>query len=214
MPYKFITFEGCEGAGKTTQAHLLMQKLERLHFAVHTTREPGGTSGAESIRNLLVHTPENEWSSTTELLLINAARSDHFEKVIKPKLDKGVWVICDRFIDSTFVYQTVAGNASKSLVNVLNSSIIDDMKPSLTLYLDIPVTTGLQRKMEREDQEINIFENKKTAFHEKIRKGFLDLAQTEDRIKIIDATLDIKIIEQKIWTQVQNTFHLENDPRA
>ena len=142
---RFITFEGGEGTGKSTQARLLAERLTGAGREVVLTREPGGSAGAEAIRALLVTGSVDRWSATTETLLMHAARRDHIERLIGPALERGAWVVCDRFADSTRAYQGAAGGAPAELIAALEREVLGDVTPDLTLVLDLPPADGLAR---------------------------------------------------------------------
>ena len=188
-PGRLITFEGGEGGGKSTQLRSLAQNLTSIGIDVVTTREPGGTEGAEAIRNLVTEGAADRWSPLTETLLFLAARHDHVSRLIKPALAEGQWVLCDRFIDSTRVYQGIAGTLGLELIDRLHATIFENVTPDLTLLLDAPVEIGLARR--RGTGEINRFDRMVSDFHQKVRTGFLDLARSEpSRFALIDASLD------------------------
>ena len=187
VPGRFVTFEGGEGAGKSTQARRLADALAAAGIEVLVTREPGGTEGAEAIRKLLVEGPPERWLVLTETLLVLAARHDHVKRRIEPALAAGQWVICDRFGDSTRAYQGIAGGAGLALVDRLHEAVLGDLAPDLTLILDVPVPLGLRRRARAPGA--NRFERKDKAFHEKVREGFRALARAEpQRCRLIDAT--------------------------
>ena len=199
---RFITFEGGEGSGKSTQIKILKNKLSKKHSVI-ITREPGGTKEAEIIRNLLVKGKTNKLSGITEVLLNFAARKDHVEKIILPSLKNGKWVLCDRFSDSTLAYQGYGRNVSKDLIKNLNRSLIDDLKPKLTFLFDIDPKIGLPRSRKRSNDELR-YENMPLNFHKKIRNAYLDIAKkNKKRIKIIDASLDKDSISEIIWSFIQ-----------
>jgi dTMP kinase len=190
---RFITFEGGEGAGKSTQLRRLVKRLAGRGEVV-TTREPGGSPGAEAIRALLVTGAIERWSPISETLLMYAARRDHIERVIAPALTRGAWVLCDRFYDSTRAYQGAAGGAPASLVRALEADVVGELVPDLTLILDLPVAAGLARAAARGDSE-GRFEAKGAAFHKRLRQAFLDIAAAEpDRCKVIAADADIETV--------------------
>lgn len=183
---RLITFEGGEGAGKSTQLLRLAEALDDAGIDVVATREPGGTAGAEAIRALVTEGAADRWSPLTETLLFLAARRDHVERLIEPALARGRWVLCDRFIDSTRVYQGLAGTLGLDLIDRLHGVILDRLGPDLTLLLDLPVEMGLGRRQAAGDA--NRFEQKMTEFHQAVRDGFLDLAAQEPRrFAVIDA---------------------------
>jgi len=185
---RFITLEGGEGAGKSTQQNRLVTRLAELGHDVVATREPGGSTGGEAIRELLVNGPPDKWSATTEVLLMNAARRDHIERRIRPALERGAFVVCDRFVDSTRAYQGAGGDADPALIEAIERHVVGDTRPDLTLILDLPVEDGLRRAAGRGGGEAR-FESKGTEFHQRLRQGFLDIAAAESgRCTVIDAT--------------------------
>ena len=188
MTGKFITFEGGEGTGKSTQARLLASHLEQSGMAVVLTREPGGAPGAEDIRELLVKGEPERWSAMAEALLFNAARVEHWRETIEPALKKNAHVICDRFADSTMAYQGYVGGLTRELMAQLHRLALGDARPDLTLVLDMPATAGLARAAGRKDGE-NRFERKGADFHARLREAFLDIARREaQRCVVIDAS--------------------------
>jgi len=199
---RFITFEGGEGAGKSTQLRRLAQRLAGSREVV-ATREPGGSPGAESIRNLLVNGAADRWSPVTETLLMYAARRDHVERVIMPALARGAWVICDRFADSTRAYQGAAGGTDPALIAALETHVLAGVRPDLTLVFDLPVAEGLGRAGGRGEAE-NRFESKGLAFHGRLREAFLAIARAEpDRCAVIDAAGTEAVVEAAVWAAVQ-----------
>ena len=200
---RFITLEGGEGAGKSTQARRLAERLKARGHDVVVTREPGGSPGAEIIRALLVSGETDRWSPMTETLLMYAARRDHIERTIAPALSAGAWVVSDRFADSTRAYQGAGGGAPASLIQTLERHVLGETRPDLTLILDLPVDLGLARAAAREHAETR-FEGKGAAFHERLREGFLAIARVEaDRCAVIDATRDADAVEAAIWAVVE-----------
>ena len=198
----FITLEGGEGAGKSTQAALLSERLKQTGHSVVQTREPGGTPGAEKIRSLLVEGDTDRWSATTETLLMYAARRDHIERVIAPALARGAVVVCDRYADSTRAYQGAAGDAPKDLIDGLEAAVLGDARPDLTLVFDLPVEIGLARTVARAGGERR-FEAKDPGFHARLRSAFLDIAQSEPkRCDVIDASADAETVERAVWACV------------
>lgn len=195
---KFITFEGGEGGGKSTQSALLAEHLRKQGIHCIQTREPGGTEGAEAIRNLLVTGDTNRWDPMTELLLHFAARRDHVEKRIKPALAEGTWVICDRFIDSTFAYQGYGHGSGVAFVETMHRLVIGDFMPDLTFILDVPPSTGIARTKVRQGNE-NRYERMAGTFHERVRLGFLAVAtKYPERCAVVDATQPIAPIQETI----------------
>ena len=201
MKGKFISLEGGEGSGKTTAIAYIQQWLESNNIAYLMTREPGGTPLAEEIRALILTPREEKVDNTTELLLVFAARAQHISEKIQPALEQGLWVISDRFLDSSFVYQGKARNGDTQALNQLTQWVVGDNKPDATLVLDVPVEVGQQRVIERQHQDR--LDKESTAFHQKVRDGFLECADAEpNRVKIIDASLPLQAVQQQIETQL------------
>src|SRR5690349_5754283 len=186
---KFITFEGGEGTGKSTQAAMLALRLEALGVGVQLTREPGGSPGAEIIRHVLLTGAAKPLGADVEAMLFAAARDDHVQCTILPALQSGKWVICDRFADSTRVYQGILGRVDQKLLNVLERVSVGELSPDLTVILDLPIEIGLARaKLRRGSGVADRFEGEGAAFHEKLREGYLAIAAREpDRCVVIDA---------------------------
>ncbi|HUO92713.1 MAG TPA: dTMP kinase [Rhizomicrobium sp.] len=200
---RFITFEGGEGAGKSTQVKALAARLAAAGLDVVTTREPGGSPGAEDIRRLLVEGEPGRWDVLSETLMIFAARADHVARTIKPALKRGATVICDRFTDSTYAYQGAGRGLPRETIRRIESIAIPDMKPGLTLVLDVPVEEGLKRAGARRGSETR-FESFDVAFHERLREAFLDIArQNPTRCVVIDALQSKEIVEAKIWRTIE-----------
>ncbi len=198
----FITFEGIDGAGKSTQARRLAEALREAGFEVVLTREPGGSAGAEAIRTLLVEGAAARWSPETEILLFTAARRDHFEKTIAPALDAGKIVICDRFTDSTRVYQGVARGALRTLVDGLHAQFIG-LEPALTFVLDMAPEAALARGVARGGGE-DRFESMGAAFQARLRDGFRALAHAApERFRVIDAARAPGVIASEITAETQ-----------
>ena len=201
---RFITFEGGEGAGKSTQLKRLVARLEASGLEVVATREPGGSPGAESIRELVLKGSADRWSPVTETLLMYAARRDHVERVIRPALARGAWVVCDRFADSTRAYQGAAGGVDPALIAAMETYVLEQTRPDLTLIFDMPVEVGLERAHARAGSEMR-FESKGLAFHERLREGFLVIARAEpDRCAIIDAKGTLDEVEAEVWSAVES----------
>jgi dTMP kinase len=200
---RFITFEGGEGTGKSTQIARLSSTLAERGRDVVVTREPGGTEGAEAIRALLVNGEAGRWDPVAEALLNYAARQDHLARVIRPALKRGAWVLCDRFHDSTRAYQGVAGGVDAALIVSLEQAVIADTEPDLTIILDLDVAKGLERAGRRADASTtseNRFEAKGTAFHETLRQAFLDIAASEpERCAVIDADATPDAVADAVW---------------
>lgn len=201
---KFITFEGGEGGGKSTQLALLAKVLEDAGIEVLTTREPGGTPGAEEIRNLLVRGTTDRWPPVAEALLHFAARVDHVEKTIQPALESGVWVLCDRFTDSTLAYQGGGHGLGLDRIQTLKTDILGDFAPDLTLILDITVEEGLARAFGRAGTE-DRYERMDLGFHTRIRDTFLALAEAEpERCVVIDAAGSVDDVQREICATVSH----------
>lgn len=200
---RFITFEGGEGTGKSTQIRRLAERLSAAGREIATTREPGGSPGAESVRRLLVEGAADRWSPLSEALLLNAARADHLETLIRPALARGAWVLSDRFADSTRAYQGAAGGLEPAFLRVLEAAVVGDTRPDLTLVLDAPAALGLERAAARAGGEAR-FESKGVAFHERLRAGYRDIAAAEpDRCIVIDAAASPDAVALAVWTVVE-----------
>jgi dTMP kinase len=208
MRGRFITFEGGEGTGKSTHAMRLAERLKTFGVGVHLTREPGGSLGAEIMRYVLLSGVAKPLGAETEAILFAAARSDHLDTVIRPALARGVWVICDRFADSTRIYQGVAGDVDPRSIRALERIVVGDTKPDLTFILDVPAQLGMQRAAHRRGaRNADRFENEALAFHEKLRDGFLMLAANEpERCMLIDATAAKDDVAEQIWNVVNERF--------
>ncbi len=204
----FISFEGGEGAGKSTQIRRLAKRLEGLGRTVALTREPGGSQGAESLRDLLVQGETDRWSPMAETLILYAARADHLERLIRPALGEGAWVLCDRFADSTRAYQGAGGGTSSALIAALEQAVIGRDWPELTLVLDLSPGVGLARAAARGGAEQR-FESKGLTFHERLRAGFLEIAAAEPRrCRVIDAEAGIEAVAEAVWSAVRDRFGL------
>ena len=200
---RFITFEGGEGSGKSTQIRLFKKKLSKIGNVI-LTREPGGTKESELIRKILVKGKETKFSDEVEILLLYAARKDHLDKVIIPNLKKKNYVLCDRYIDSTFAYQAKGKHSNLKLIRLLNKSITGNFLPSLTFYLDIDPSKGIRRSKRSSNKELR-FENMPLSYHRQIRQNFLKLSKKHKRIVKIDASLSKKEIGDKIWKVFNKT---------
>ena len=206
---KFITFEGGEGTGKSTQVALLGSALRDIDISVVLTREPGGAPGAEEIRNLLVNGEVNRWTPLSEVLLNYAARIEHLEKTIYPALNQKHWVISDRFVDSTTAYQGYGHGVSHSALNTLSSAVLGKFKPDLTIIFDLDLEIGLARARARGEGE-DRYERMGRDFHERLRQGFLDIAFREaERCCIIDASMPIDRVASVIRKLVSERLRVE-----
>lgn len=211
---RFITLEGGEGAGKSTQIGRLAEWLDARGIPAETTREPGGAPGAEAIRSLIVNGSIDRWDAMAEALLMTAARRMHVEQRIRPALDAGRWIVCDRFSDSTMAYQGYAHGLGRQPVEQLQQIAIGGMQPDLTLILDLPAEAGLARANARGSKTAGTgedrFERMGLDFHRRLRDGFLDIARREpERCVVIDATADIEAVASAIRDAVATRFGLE-----
>jgi dTMP kinase len=199
---RFITLEGGEGAGKSTQLKLLAAWLRTRGIDAVETREPGGAAGAERIRELLVKGDVDRWTPIAETLLHYAARADHLDRTIRPTLAAGRWVICDRFADSTTAYQGYGHGVPLDVIDSLFNAVVGDTAPDLTLILDLPVEQGLQRAAARSGHE-NRYEQMAVDFHARLRNGFLTIArQNPQRCTLIDANRAVDAIQSDIQAEV------------
>ncbi len=203
---KFITFEGGEGAGKSTQARLLAERLRAAGNTVVETREPGGTKRGENIREFLLSGRARQYGPLGEAVLFSAARDDHVTQVIRPALERGDWVLCDRFSDSTAAYQGAAGGVKPALIRALERVAVGNTMPVLTLVLDVPVEAGLKRIAHRNgdgDEESDRFEGMEQRFHEALRSCFLQIAaETPERSVVIDAQQAEAVVAEDVWQAV------------
>ncbi len=205
---RFITLEGGEGAGKSTQAELLAQGLGEAGLAVLATREPGGAPGAEQIRALLVDGAVDRWDAATEAFLHFAARRDHLVRTVWPALEEGRWVVCDRFADSTMAYQGYGLGLGREAVECLYRVAVGNFAPDLTLILDLPVAAGLGRAAGRGGEQR--YERMGLDFHERLREGFLDIARREpDRCVVVDAAGEVAEVQAAIRTVVSERLELK-----
>jgi len=205
MSGKFISIEGIEGAGKSTQLSFIQQFLTERGQQLVVTREPGGTELGEQIRSLLLTPTKSPMAIDTELLLMFAARAEHVEQIIKPALNRGHWVLSDRFTDATFAYQGGGRGIVQQRINELAKWTLNGLQPDLTLLFDLPVELGQQRVLSR-NQSIDRFEQEKVDFFEKIRACYLQRAKAEpDRIKVIDASHSIAEIQVQL-TEILRTL--------
>ena len=223
---KFITFEGGEGSGKSTQARVLADRLRQRGLDVKVTREPGGSPFAERLRELLLDVTTPPHTAMSEALLFYAARADHLETVIRPALKTGTWVVCDRFSDSTRVYQGHAGTLNPQIVEALDLIVVGKSRPDLTLMIDVPVAVGLGRAQLRLGQKQQAlasaatasatgprdvctlasdrYESRDVLFHTRLRQGFLDIAKAEpERCAVIDGHHDSAVVAASVWAAVR-----------
>lgn len=208
---RFISLEGGDGSGKSTQIAMLSARLREAGHEVVETRDPGGTEGAEAIRNLVLTGDPERWDAMTSALLHFAARRDYVERLIRPALERGQWVISDRFADSTIVYQGVAGGAGADAIRDLWQTAIGGFKPDLTLIIDLPVAEGLERangrmqQIEDETSREDRYEKMGAGFHEIVRRAFLDIAAQEpERCALIDGTENPDDVHARIWAAVSD----------
>lgn len=205
----FITFEGIEGSGKTTQLRILADHLAMQNRDVLATREPGGTRLGDAIRKLLLNPDHAEMAALTELLLYAAARAQHVAERIRPSLEKGTIVLCDRFTDATLAYQGRARKLPAPLIAQLNEVAAHGLRPHLTFLLDCPVEVGLSRARERFQAKEgraggDRLEREALAFHEEVRQAYLDLAHADpQRIRILDGTMDVDSLHQEVLRQME-----------
>jgi dTMP kinase len=206
MTGRFITFEGGEGAGKSTQIARLAARLENEGISVVVTREPGGTPVAEAIRGALLSGVAQELGADGEAILFAAARADHVDKVIRPALSAGRWVLCDRFIDSTRVYQGAAGGVDAATLTALERVSVGSTRPDLTIILDIPVEAGLARAGKRREEQglaADRFEGDDVAVHEARRRAYLAIAKADpDRCIVVDANRSEAKVARAVWQVV------------
>ncbi len=206
---RLITFEGCEGAGKSTQLGLLADRLKRAGVETVTTREPGGSPHAERLRDFLLSGRGASLGPLGEAVLFTAARIDHIDSLIAPALEKGVFVLCDRFIDSTRAYQGAMGKADPRMIALLEKVALGDLKPDLTVVLDLPARDGLARAARRRGAlaQPDRFESEDLAYHEGLRRAFLDIAAKElGRCCVVDLLAPPEEIAEAIWGLVEARF--------
>ena len=202
-PGRFITLEGGEGTGKSTLQTALRDRLAEQGIIVVLTREPGGTPRAEAIRALVLNPPGGDaFSPLAEALLMNAARSDHLDLLIRPALAAGQWVICDRFSDSTRVYQGVSGEISAATLHSIEQHVVGVTRPDLTLILDAPVNVAQERRSARNGAR-DVFEQRGLDFHQSVRRAFAEVALGEpERCRLIDASRSPADVAEAAWEQV------------
>ena len=214
LPPRFITLEGGEGSGKSTQIKLLDEWLSCKGIDHILTREPGGAPGAEQIRNLVLTGDVDRWTPMTEVLLYTAARSDHVERVILPALEQNKWVLCDRFTDSSVAYQGAGRGVGIEKVKDLQHLVLGDLKPDLTLLLDLPVSVGLGRAVSRETGKATMedrFERMNITLHEASREVFLEIAKEEpDRCIVVNADQSIDELQLEIRAIIEAKFGIQD----
>jgi len=209
---RFITFEGGEGSGKSTQIKLLADRLAAAKMRAIVTREPGGSPGAEIVRHLVLSGMGKLLGPEAETLLFAAARDDHVHTVIAPALERGVWVLCDRFADSTRAYQGKLGHVDPRIVNAMERVTIGDLKPDLTIILDIPVEVGLQRAAARRGSATpDRFEAEDINFHQRLREAYRQIAADEpQRCVLIDANADSTTVAGRVWGALRERLMTSN----
>jgi dTMP kinase len=205
---RFISFEGGEGSGKSTQIKKLAERLEAAKLRAILTREPGGSPGAEVIRHLLLSGMGKLLGAEAETLLFAAARDDHVHTVIQPALAQGTWVLCDRFSDSTRAYQGKVGQVQPGILNAMERVTIGDLKPDLTIILDVPVDVGLKRAAARRGTAApDRFESEDLKFHQDLRDAYREIAGAEPaRCVLIDASGDANTVAASVWTTLRDRF--------
>lgn len=206
----FITFEGGEGAGKSTQISKLAENLRTSGYDVVVTREPGGSKGAEAVRHVLLSGAAEALGTEMEAMLFAAARSDHVKTVIRPAIERGAFVLCDRFLDSSRVYQGSTGNLSSDLIEMLQRIAIDGTMPDLTLIFDIDAQKGLERAQRRagEDAVPDRFEKEELSTHAKRREAFLDIALADrERCRVVNADQPLERVEEDVWHFVEDLIN-------
>ncbi len=208
MKAKFITVEGTEGVGKTTNIEFIKTWLQSREIEFIATREPGGTPLAEEVRDCLLRNREELVDSTAELLLVFAARAQHINTLIRPALERGIWVLCDRFTDATFAYQGAGRGLDKNLITLLENEVQKGLHPDLTLYLDIDIELGLERASLR--GEFDRFEKEQVSFFEKVREGYKErVAQNPSRYAVIEAGQALQEVQIDIKQALEKWFPLE-----
>jgi dTMP kinase len=215
-PGRFITFEGGEGSGKSTQISRLADTLHKKGVRTLVTREPGGSPGAEIVRHLVLSGVGKVLGASGEALLFAAARDDHVHNVIAPALKQGKWVLCDRFTDSTRVYQGKLGSADIKLIRALERVTIGELKPDLTLILDVPAEEGLARAATRRGEAAaDRFEAEDIDFHRRLRDAYRQVAIEEpDRCVLIDAVGEVDLVAERVWNVVASRFRELREART
>jgi len=204
---RFITLEGGEGAGKSTQVAAIVEYLNAEGIKAVATREPGGAPGAELIRDLLVDGPEARWEPLTEVLLHFAARREHVVRTVLPYIERGVWVVSDRFADSTMAYQGYGQGADRGAIEAIYRASLGTFSPDLTIVLDLPIELGLARAHAREQGGKSRYEKMDRAMHERLRRGFLEIARgAPDRCVVLDAAADAATVSRLIIALVRERY--------
>ena len=214
MRGRFITFEGGEGTGKSTQSRLLAERLRGMGLSVITTREPGGSPKAEAIRHVLLSGAAKPLGPEAEAMLFAAARDDHLNQTIRPALEQGTWVVCDRFADSTRVYQGALGQVDPRLITKLEKITVGDTRPDLTIILDVPAEVGLARAHARRGEgEVDRFEGETLDFHTRLRDAFRQLALSEpERCVLVDSSEPKDKVTETIWAAVNRRLEPATAP--
>ena len=205
---RFVSFEGGEGSGKSTQIKLLAERLGAAKLRTIVTREPGGSPGAEIIRHVVLSGMGKLLGPDAETLLFAAARDDHVRTVIQPALKQGLWVLCDRFSDSTRVYQGRLGQVAPAVLNAMERVTIGDLKPDLTVILDVPVEVGMRRAVARRGSGApDRFEAEDLKFHQDLREAYRQIAADEpQRCILIDANADANTVAASVWAALRDRF--------
>lgn len=203
---KFVVFEGPEGGGKTLQAGLLADSLGNAGFDVVQTREPGGTRVGNQIRSILLGLADYTMLPETEVLLLAAARAQHVREVIRPALDRGAWVICDRFVDSTYAYQGGGSGLDLRPIRAIQAFATEGLEPDVRILLDVPVTTGLQRRY-ADPESVNRIDLADSTYHQRVRDAYLALAEeSPDDWIVIDAQGPPDAVQSSVWRAVRHTL--------
>jgi dTMP kinase len=213
---RFITFEGGEGSGKSTQIRMLADRLGAARLKTIVTREPGGSPGAEIMRHLVLSGMGKLLGPDAETLLFAAARDDHVRTVIRPALNQGIWVLCDRFYDSTRAYQGSVGSVPAAVINAMQRVTIGDLKPDLTIILDVPVEVGLQRAAARRGRDTpDRFEGEGLQFHRNLREAYRKIAMDDPaRCALIDADADADTVAARVWTALREHIFSSQTPAS
>jgi dTMP kinase len=207
MRNRLITFEGGEGTGKSTQARMLAERLRSFGEDVVVTREPGGSPDAERIREFILSGNAKPFGAFAEAALFSAARVDHLRHTIRPALERGAWVVCDRFIDSTRAYQGALGNLDPGILRALERVVLDGTMPGLTLLLDLPPEQGLERARRRTSAAPDRFESEDLDYHRSLRHAFLDIASADpERVAVIDASGPPEAVAEQVWAAGESRF--------